>query len=131
VVTYLVAWREDEPVGHGLIHWPGPRNPNVAEHLPGCPEIFNLGVREALRSQGIGRLIVVQLEELARLRGNHRVGLGVALANLRAQRIYARLGYRSSAIPHYVDRWRWIDSSGAEHLEEDPCVFLVKALALP
>src|SRR5262249_45253136 len=113
----------------GLIHWPGPRNAGVAAQLAGCPEIFNLGVREGQRSQGIGGLLVARLEELALARRSPRVGLGVALTNGRARALYRRLGYRACGVPHYVDRWRWIDGSGVEHREEDACVFLVKVLA--
>jgi ribosomal protein S18 acetylase RimI-like enzyme len=127
-IAYLVAWQDPRPVGHGLLHWPGPRNAAVAEHLPDCPEIFMLGVPEPLRSRGIGRLLIARLEQLAVGRGRRRIGLGVALTNPRARRLYEGLGYRDFGAPHYVDRWHWIDASGTDHAEEDPCVFLVKRL---
>src|SRR5262245_64415091 len=80
-VSYLVAWLGERPVGHGLIHWPGPRDPDVAAVLGECPEIYSLGVSEAFRSRGIGTLLVRALEELASSRGFSRTGLAVALAN--------------------------------------------------
>jgi GNAT superfamily N-acetyltransferase len=128
VITYLVAWCDESPVGHGLIHWPGPREPAVAASLPRCPEIYNLGVREPLRSRGIGTRLVRALERLASERGKRRVGLGVALANSRARALYERLGYRDVGVPAYVDRWRRADASGAVRIQEDPTVFLVREL---
>jgi GNAT superfamily N-acetyltransferase len=128
-ITYLLAWRGTSPVGHGLVHWSGPRDATIAARLPGCPEIYNLGVTEALRSRGIGGRILAGLEALAAGRGHPRVGLGVALANPRARRLYERLGYRDAGAPRYVDRWHRLDAAGAHHLVEDPCVFLVKELA--
>jgi shikimate dehydrogenase len=127
-LAYLVAWRGPAPVGHGLIHWAGPRDPSVRHHLPDCPEIFMLGVPESLRSQGIGRTLLAHLERVAADRGARRIGLGVALTNLPARRLYEGLGYREVGAQQYVDRWYWVDASGTEHVEEDPCVFLVKEL---
>ena len=127
-LTYLVAWQGSAPVGQGLIHWPGPRNPAVQQHLPDCPEIFMLGVPEPLRSRGVGRALIARLEQVAADRGMRRIGLGVALTNPRARSLYERLGYHEVGAPPYVDRWYWVDASGMERVEEDPCVFLVKAL---
>src|SRR5262245_13451296 len=127
-LAYVVAWQGQVPAGHGLLHWPGPRDAAVAAYLPDCPEIFMPGVPEPLRSRGIGRLLLARLEQLASDRGKRRIGLGVAGTNPAARRLYERLGYAEVGAPHYVDRWHWIDASGVDHLEEDACVFLVKEL---
>jgi ribosomal protein S18 acetylase RimI-like enzyme len=128
-VAYLIAWRGTSPVGHGLLYWSGPRDAAIAAQLPGCPEIYNLGVAEALRSRGIGRRLLARLESLAAERGRARVGLGVALANARARRLYEGLGYRDAGAPRYVDRWHRVDGAGRHRVVEDECVFLVKELA--
>jgi ribosomal protein S18 acetylase RimI-like enzyme len=128
-VSYLVAWQGEKAVGYGLLHWAGPRDTEIAARLPGCPEIFMLGVPEILRSQGIGSLLLTGLEEIAAERGFTRVGLGVALDNHRARRLYERAGYGRVGAPLYIDRWHWVDSSGQTHIEEDRCEFLVKPLA--
>lgn len=129
VVSFLVAWQGASPVAHGLVHWAGPREPAVAARLPGCPEIYNLGVREGLRSRGIGTELLRGLEGLVVARGSGRVGLGVALANGRARALYERLGYCDAGLPVYIDRWRQSDDSGALRVREDPTVFLLKSLA--
>ena len=128
IVTYLVAWNELRPVGYGLIHWPGPRDPAVASKLSGCPEIFSLTVVETLRGRGIGRQLMASLEQCVRERHLLQVGLGVALENEGALRLYRRLGYCEAGVPGYIDRWEWIDQSGESHTEADPCIFLIKEL---
>jgi GNAT superfamily N-acetyltransferase len=94
----------------------------------GCPEIFSLEVVEDLRGRGIGKQLMASLEQCVRDRRLLQVGLGVALENIGALRLYRRLGYYEAAVPSYVDRWEWIDSSGQSHTEADPCIFLIKDL---
>ena len=130
-ITYLVAWLGEQPAGYGLIRWVGPREPAIADALAGCPEIFSLEVLERLRGRGIGTRLLASLEGEARERGFSRVGLGVALENEAARRLYLRLGYRRSGLPEYIDRWVWLDEAGQPHQEADPCEFLVKDLFSP
>ena len=127
--TWLVAWGGDGAAGYGLIHWGGPRDAAIARALPGCPEIFALRVHPDDQSQGLGRRLVAALEELALGRGCAQVGLGVAVANPRAESLYRRLGYRDADAPRYRDRWAWLDAEGTVHPEADECRFLVKPLA--
>ncbi|MGI9591125.1 MAG: GNAT family N-acetyltransferase [Myxococcota bacterium] len=127
-VAYVVAWLGERPVGQGLIHWPGPRNRDLAAALGECPEIYSLGVLEGFRSRGIGSRIVRALEELASTRGCSRAGLAVALANPEARSLYESLGYRRTDTGTFIDRWRQIDAAGQVHVEEDECEFLVKSL---
>lgn len=127
-VAYLVAWLEERPVGHGLIHWAGARDAEVRALLGHCPEIYSLAVVEELQSRGIGTRLVRALEELAARRGFARAGLAVALANPAARSLYERLGYRKADIGTFIDRWSWIDSAGKTHREQDECQFLVRPL---
>jgi len=128
IVTYLVAWSELRAIAYGLIHWKGPRDSVVANKLAGCPEIFNLTVVEEFRGQGIGTQMMESLEQCVRDRHLSQVGLGVAIENDRALRLYRRLGYHKAGVPGYIDRWAWIDSAGTSHAEADPCIFLIKEL---
>ena len=127
-VAYLVAWVAECPVGHGLIHWPGPRDPGIAASLSECPEIYSLGVPEEFRSRGIGTLLVRSLEKLASGRGFLQTGLAVALENSPARSLYERLGYRKADLDTFIDRWLWVDPTGQIHHEQDECQFLVKPL---
>lgn len=127
-VAYLVASLEERPVGHGLIHWAGARDPEVRALLGECPEIYSLAVVEELQSRGIGTLLVRALEELAGSRGFARTGLAVALENPAARSLYERLGYERADIGTFIDRWSWVDAAGEVHREQDECQFLVRSL---
>ena len=127
-ITELVAWDEAFAVGAGFIHWLGPRDPQIAELLPDCPEIFRLEVVQAYRSKGIGAALVRRLEALARARGLARIGLGVGMANHRARRLYERLGYRPAAAPAYVDRCTRPGPDGEPITSEEPCIYMTKDL---
>ena len=128
-VTELVAWRGFAPVGAGFIHWRGPRDAAIAALLPDCPEIFRLEVRAEHRSHGIGAALVRALEALARSRGQARIGLGVGIANVRARRLYERLGYRPAQVPIYVDRCERPGPDGQTVISEERCIYMVKDLA--
>ncbi|MDV5144377.1 GNAT family N-acetyltransferase [Streptomyces sp. SBC-4] len=128
--TYLLAWREGVPVGHGQVRWDGCAAPEVRAVLGDCPEFNGLDVwPEALRGQGIGTALVRAAEELVRERGGTALGLGVAHDNPRAAALYARLGYEPAVT--YTDRWAWTDEAGRTHACADACTFLVRTLAVP
>ena len=125
--TFLLAWTADSPVGHAEILWNGCRDDQVRRAHPDCPEITGLEVfPAALRGHGIGTGLIGACEDLARQRGYRRIGLGVAIANPRAADLYRRLGYRGDMA--YRDRYSCVDSFGAQHNFEDPCVFLTRPL---
>ncbi|MFF5976061.1 GNAT family N-acetyltransferase [Streptomyces sp. NPDC012769] len=124
--TYLIAWRDGEPVGHGQVRWDGCAAPEVRAVLGDCPEFNGLDVRAELRGQGIGTELVRAAEELARKRGAGLLGLGVAHDNPRAAALYARLGYEP--VTAYIDRWSYTDPQGRTHHEADSCTFLVRRL---
>lgn len=127
--TYLLAWRDGLPVGHGQVRWDGCAAPEVRAVAGECPEFNGLDVRADLRGQGIGTALIHAAEELARERGLSLLGLGVGHGNPRAAALYARLGY--TPVVAYTDRWSWTDADGHPHDEADPCTFLVRDLTAP
>lgn len=125
--AFLIAIRDGVPVGSGEVIWGGCADANVRAECPNCPEINGLSVFPAeLRGQGIGTELIVAAEERALARGFSRIGLGVALENPDAARLYLRLGY----VPRirYVDTYSYLDDSGTKHVVNDPATFLVKEL---
>ncbi|MDO0931532.1 GNAT family N-acetyltransferase [Streptomyces sp. DG2A-72] len=124
--TYLVAWLDGRPVGHGELRWIGCDAADVRAARPGCPEIGALGVSEELRSQGIGTALIHAAEERVRERGITVVGIGVAKDNPRAAALYTRLGYQP--LIDYYDRWSYEGTDGRFHDWVDACTFLVKDL---
>jgi GNAT superfamily N-acetyltransferase len=89
--TYLIAWEDDEPVGHAHIAW-------RETHL-GLPEIQDVYVSPDRRRQGIATLLTAAVEDAARAQGCGRTSLSVsAEGNPAAKRLYERLGYRDAGV---------------------------------
>ncbi|MBA9002929.1 GNAT family N-acetyltransferase [Thermomonospora cellulosilytica] len=126
--TYLVAWLDGVPVGHGEIRWNGCDAPEVRARHPGCPEINALAVwPPELRSRGIGTTLIRAAEQRARQRGHAAIGLGVEDGNHAAARLYLRLGYQDHDCP-YLNRYDHLDRHGVRHEVVEHCRFLVKPL---
>jgi len=60
---------------------------------PGAGRLEQMGVHPALRSCGIGTLLIQAAEQRIRARGLHRAELKVEESNPRARALYERLGY--------------------------------------
>jgi predicted GNAT family acetyltransferase len=89
--TYLIAWEDDQPVGHTHIAW-------RETHL-GLPEIQDVYVSPDHRQQGIATLLTAAAEDAARAQGCARMSLSVsAEGNPAAKRLYERLGYRDAGV---------------------------------
>jgi GNAT superfamily N-acetyltransferase len=127
VSTFLVAWRDDMPVGSCEVLWNGCRAPEVRAVHPDCSEINGLGLwPETLRSQCVGTALIRAAEQLVLGRGREKIGVGVEKNNPRTQDLYKRLGYRPST--PYLDCGSYEDSEGLTHRVADACTFMVKLL---
>ena len=60
--------------------------------------VAELVVSESDRSRGIGRRLILAMENAARTRGLKRMGIGVLAGSERVHRLYKKLGYRDYAI---------------------------------
>ncbi len=88
---YLVAWRDDEPLGHLHLALTDP------------PELQDVSVRVEHRRQGVATALVGRAEDGAQARGFDRVTLLVGADNVTAQALYRRCGYADSgAAPRRV-----------------------------
>ena len=94
--TYLIAWDEDEPVGHAHLAWEGTRL--------GIPEIQDVYVLPERRSRGIATLLNEAAEQAVRDGGWESVSLSVSKdGNPAARRLYERLGYTDAGLePFHV-----------------------------
>lgn len=130
-VTYLVAWADDRAVGHALVRWGGPTNPELRWLLGARerhPYVEALLVHPALRSRSVGSQILAAAEALVRERGLGRIGLAVAVENVRARALYDRLGYRDPGLGEFANAWSYVDEQGDEVAEIETCSYLVKDL---
>ncbi|MGI5129272.1 GNAT family N-acetyltransferase [Pseudonocardia sp. CA-107938] len=74
------------PVGMALLDW---------TVVPGAGHIGQLAVHPALRSCGLGTLLIGQAEARIVARGRDRADLRVEVGNGRARALYERLGYEA------------------------------------
>ena len=125
----LIAWHDGLPVGHGVISWSGSPDEPMASQLRDCPDIEDLFVLPEYRSRGIGSQLLAALEGLARRYGYSRVGLGVAIDNVRAWDLYLRRGYADSGFGEYTHYTIYIDDQGRTRARTESCVYLIKELA--
>lgn len=65
----------------------------IYNEIPGAGTLWQLSVHPALRSCGIGTILVGALEQRIHARGLRRAELGVDEPNVRARALYERLGY--------------------------------------
>ena len=85
--VYLVAWDDDEPLGHAYLALTDP------------PELQDVSVRAEHRRHGVATALAAAAEEMAVSRGFDRLRLSVSIGNDAARSLYARLGYRDCGIP--------------------------------
>jgi ribosomal protein S18 acetylase RimI-like enzyme len=88
--------------------------------------IWQLVVHPALRSCGIGTVLVRAAEERIRRRGLAHAELGVEFPNVRAQQLYKRLGYR--VIREQDEEWDTEDGSGRMTHYRAHCVVMRRDL---
>ena len=84
---YLVAWEDEEPIGHAYLALSDP------------PELQDVSVRPEHRRRGVASALSAAAERAARTRGFDRIRLTVGLENAPAQALYRRCGYVDSGLP--------------------------------
>lgn len=84
---YLVAWRDEEPVGHGHLALADP------------PELQDVYVRTERRRRGIGKMLTSAAEVAARDHGFRQLRLEVSQQELPAQALYRSCGYVDTGAP--------------------------------
>ena len=128
-VLYLIAWLGARPVGHVLVRWRGSTNPAlrpVIMRYGRHPYLEDLFVLAESRSRSFGSQLLATAEQQANLRGHDRIGLAVALENVRARALYERHGYRDAEIGQFRSRWTRIDDDGRLRSGVEQCVYLIK-----
>jgi [ribosomal protein S18]-alanine N-acetyltransferase len=85
---YLVAWDENEPVGHAHIEWG--LDP---------PELQDVFVLVSHRRRGVATALTATAEGRVLARGGSVLSLTVGVGNEAAQALYRGLGYARTAAP--------------------------------
>jgi GNAT superfamily N-acetyltransferase len=127
-ISFFVAWLHDNPVGHALVRWLGPRAEIVRKDYPDCPEIYRLKVLKEFRSQGIATAIIKRCEEEAFKRRRLLIGLGTDPSITPKDNLYKRLGYESPTVCRYIDTYKSrLDNGNIVTIRKD-VQFLIKRI---
>ncbi len=119
----FVAWLAGRPVGDVYLWQEDAEEAPIRRHLPGVPLLTHFEVGPKQRNRGIGTAIVERLEQHLRELKQERVALAVRTDNVRAARLYERLGYRDWGHGTIVCH--------TEALEAEVCHVMVKDLRVP
>ena len=127
-VVYLIAWFGNLPVGHVLVQWKGTTDFPMQSQLGHVPNLEDLFVAPAHRSQGVGAQLLDASEDLAKRNGYSRIGLGVAVDNPRARSLYEVRGFEDAGFGEYTTGGLYVDRDGQEKTWEEVCRYLIKQL---
>jgi deazaflavin-dependent oxidoreductase (nitroreductase family) len=121
VFTYLIAWDEGRPVGHVGIDWPDDRRPEHELELGADRAVVHdLEVAPSERNRGVGRRLMLELEDRVRERGSTEIGLstGTDEGYSAARRLYSSLGYAERDGTEHIESGRspW-DPPGVAFIE--------------
>ncbi len=103
-VVMLVAEANHLPVGQVWVDLARKREQQIGL-------LWSLGVLACLQNLGIGRWLIAAAEQVIRENGLAIAELGVEKANVAAQRLYERLGYR--VVGETVEEWAYTAPDGS------------------
>ena len=103
--VYLIVYDKSNPVGHVFINWLGIEKSVIGQNIESCPNIEDLFVIFNLRSQGLGSYIIKHCFKLAKQKGFNKIGLGVAIENIKAEKLYKSFNFVDSGIATYQEIW--------------------------
>lgn len=120
----LVSEAEDKLIGQIFIQLNTiPADPLK---LPATGYLYSFRVRSEYRNLGIGTALVQSAEDKLSQRAFRRVLIGVAKDNMRARRLYQRLGY--SFLVEDSGEWSFIDHKNDERFVNEPTYIMEKLL---
>ena len=126
--VYLVAWCGNIPVGHVLLEWSGTTDEPMRSQLLHSPNLEDLFVVPQHRSKGVGSQLLQEAEARVQREGYGRIGLGVAVDNTGARRLYQHVGYEDAGFGEYKSGGSYVDREGKAQTWEEICCYLVKPI---
>lgn len=127
-ISFFVSWLNDDPVGHALVRWLGPREETVRRNYPDCPEIYRLKVLKEFRDQGIATAIIKKCENEAIKRHCLLIGLGTNPNISSKDNLYKQSGYEPSTVSSYIDTYKTRLEDGTIVTIRKDAQFLIKKL---
>ena len=126
---YMVLDRAGDVIGCACLVFARPRAWSDAHDTSHLPQLVDVQIAPALRSQGYGAQLINALEQVAAGSGSKEIFLAVdPPGNPRAYAFYQRLGYWPLQANPYKKHWEFVDSGGNLHSGDDWTVDMVKSL---
>lgn len=128
---YLIAWHNENPVGHFLLEWagPGPGGDPTGEYPYPTPYLGGGQTVKEYRRKGVATRLIETAENLVTVRGLNRIGLAVGSTdNPDARRLYEKLNYADWGKGEFEACWEYIAKDGARGTECEVCIYMFKEL---
>lgn len=125
---YLLARRPNGNLAGKLyLNFSGVNYQSIKEKISMCPDLENIEVLPNLRGQGIGRKLILEAEKICKEKGYTQVGLGVAIDNPEARKLYESLGYRDTGFGEFDISFMWRPGPNeAEREIHEKVIYLIK-----
>ncbi|MBK5307949.1 MAG: GNAT family N-acetyltransferase [Frankiaceae bacterium] len=117
-VCFLVAVVDGHVVGKAVVDW--------THNADGSAWLWMFSVHPDFRRRGIGRHVLAEAEDRARLHGCPAIEMAVDDDNPRARDLYVREGYTVAGT--HMDEYEYTETSGATVRVASPGALLRKAL---
>ena len=117
-IVFAAAWRDHQLLGSVVLDF----------RSDAAPELKHLHVQEAFRGGGAGTAMCRWIETQAARRGCGKLYLRVGVDNLRARRLYQRLGF-SFAGRTTTTRYLYVDQNGFQQWATETDDVLEKTLS--
>ncbi len=126
--VYLVAWRDNMPMGHLLVVWDGVPDIYLADKVESSPYFEDMRVLEEFRSLEVGRQLSEAAENIVRQEGYTSVGFVVLANNKRALALFERGGYVESDIGTFMANGSVTGDVESFAQQPQECIYMTKQL---
>jgi GNAT superfamily N-acetyltransferase len=127
MLRYLVIERDQQVVGYGMLVFHRPSTWPDHFRTDQLPQVVDLLIASDWRGQGLGTVLITEMETLAKRGGYDRLYLCVdPVDNPRAYSLYLRQGFLPLQSQPYRDHWEFTDSDGNFHSGDESAVDMVK-----
>jgi GNAT superfamily N-acetyltransferase len=127
---YLIAWSDDNPIGHFLLRWSGPQDDRVTRSVDVTRSAFLEAGQtvDHYRRKGVATAIIRKAERLAEEKGCTHIGLEVGTTNRNAKRLYEKLGYADWGYGQFSISWEYIDRNGNKRIDSEFVIYMQKQI---
>ncbi len=125
---WLIAWKNNHPIGHVQVRLNGPKIKKVKSNLKNCPHLESLGVKENYRKKGIGTKLIDYTENLVKKKGYEKIGLAVEKGNSFLENLYSKRGYKNWDKGIVTDSWKILNKEGKKKKINEKCNYFIKYL---